>query len=64
MNEEKLFDNRLIERHITQGRVTKEEYEAYLKSLKDSSEKSESLDLVQPIVEQSKDQQAKDKPAE
>ncbi len=57
-SDDKRFDTRLIERHIAQGRVTQEEYDQYLKSLKDSEEKSEKLDLVQPIVEQANDEES------
>lgn len=36
---ESLFDNRVVERNIAAGLVTREEYEAWLASLEDCSEK-------------------------
>ena len=37
-SEESLFDERVVERHIAEGRTTKEAYEAYLASLPDETE--------------------------
>ncbi len=51
MKNEKLFDTRLVERHIEQGLITREEYEAYLGKLEDCADKKVALDLVQPILE-------------
>lgn len=35
---ESLFDIRVVERNIARGKVTREQYEAYLSSLEDVSE--------------------------
>jgi len=37
-SEESLFDSRVVERHIEEGRTTTEAYEAYLASLPDETE--------------------------
>ena len=47
----KKFDLRLVERHIEKGIISREEYEAYLKGLKDSQSKSVAMSPVQPISE-------------
>jgi len=39
------FDSRLIEHNLATGQITKEEYEAHLKSLQDSAAQSASVDL-------------------
>ena len=36
--DESLFDIRVVERNIARGKVTREQYEAYLSSLEDVSE--------------------------
>ena len=36
--DESLFDIRVVERNIARGKVTREQYEAYLSSLEDASE--------------------------
>jgi hypothetical protein len=45
--EETLYDQRLIERHITQGLITREQVKARLKDLPDASELGEATDLEQ-----------------
>ena len=40
---DKLFDVRVVERNITLGKITREEYEAHLASLEDCADKGESL---------------------
>lgn len=42
---ESLFDSRVVERHIAEGRTTKEAYEAYLASLPDETEEGVQSDL-------------------
>ena len=44
------FDNRIVERNISRGIVTREEYEAHLASLTDASENAEAIDVAQPLV--------------
>jgi len=39
------LDARLVEMHLANGQLTKEEYEAYLKSLPDSAPQAASLNL-------------------
>lgn len=39
------FDARLIEQNLASGQITKEEYEAYLKSLPDSGAQAAPLNL-------------------
>ena len=41
--EDFLYDERIVERHIKEGTLSKKEYEKYLKSLPDSEEKGEVL---------------------
>jgi hypothetical protein len=41
--DDKLFDVRVIERHLRNGTVTREQYAAYLESLPDESERAELL---------------------
>ncbi len=36
--DERYFDHRVVEHHIAQGVVTREQYEAYLAGLEDSAE--------------------------
>lgn len=43
------FDNRIVERNIEKGIVTRKEYEEYLASLEDVTEKGEVIDLEQPL---------------
>ncbi len=38
--DESLFDGRTVDRHIAEGRTTKEAYEAYLASLPDDTEEA------------------------
>lgn len=44
-NDEKFYDVRVYERHIKEGNITEKDYENYLKSLPDVSDKSEFLVL-------------------
>jgi hypothetical protein len=39
------FDSRLIEHNLASGQISKQEYEAYLKSLPDSSAQAMALNL-------------------
>jgi hypothetical protein len=39
----KLFDKRVVARHLTQGLITHKQYEDYLKSLPDDIDSSEEL---------------------
>ena len=39
------FDSRLIEHNLATGQITKEEYEAYLKSLPDSATQASAINL-------------------
>jgi hypothetical protein len=41
-----LFDKRLLDRFITRGDITRQNYEAHLASLPDVKDKSEPLSLV------------------
>ena len=41
---EHLFDYRTVERNIAQGRITREEYEAYLAGLEDSAEQATEIE--------------------
>lgn len=40
-----LYDSRLVERHIAQGLVTREQVEKYIASLPDAAELAEVIDL-------------------
>jgi hypothetical protein len=42
---EVLFDARLVERHIRQGLVTREQYEGYLAQLNDVESEADRIDL-------------------
>ena len=49
MAEEKdarLFDTRVVERNIEKGLITREDYEAYLASLEDLTEKADSFEAT------------------
>ena len=41
--DESLFDIRVVERNIARGKVTREQYEAYLASLEDVAEQGEEM---------------------
>lgn len=43
------FDTRLIERNIKRGLITREEYEAYLKDLRDAEDNASTIELEQPL---------------
>lgn len=43
---ERLFDKRVVERNIKRGKVTREQYEAWLSSLEDCAELSEDTETV------------------
>lgn len=43
---ENLFDSRTVERHISEGTVTREEYEAWLASLPDDGDDAEESGIV------------------
>lgn len=38
-----IYDVRLVERHIAEGKITKKDYEAYLRSLESVEENSETI---------------------
>ncbi|HPQ69598.1 MAG TPA: hypothetical protein PKW95_10760 [bacterium] len=38
-----IYDVRLVERHIAEGKITKKDYEAYLRSLDSVEENSETI---------------------
>lgn len=42
--DESLFDIRVVDRNIARGKVTREQYEAYLGSLEDLTEQSTDMD--------------------
>lgn len=42
-NEEFIFDNRIVQRNIRDGRADRQEYEKYLASLPDLEDQSETL---------------------
>ena len=44
-SEDAIFDSRVVERHIAEGRTTQEAYTAYLKSLPDETEEVIQSDL-------------------
>jgi hypothetical protein len=44
--DESLFDIRVVERNIARGKVTREQYEAYLASLEDVSDKGQETETV------------------
>jgi len=46
-----LFDKRLVEKNIRRGLVTRKEYNAYLKSIEDSTENLEHLELEEESEE-------------
>jgi len=48
--EDFLYDERIVERHIKDGTVSKKDYEKYLKSLPDSEEKGEVLIIEEDEV--------------
>ena len=48
--EDFLYDERIVERHIKEGTLSKKEYEKYLKSLPDSEEKGEVLIIEEDEV--------------
>ena len=41
MNENRLLDNRIVERNIKAGKVTQEDYSAFLESLEDCADEAE-----------------------
>ncbi|MBM4390827.1 MAG: hypothetical protein FJ090_06865 [Deltaproteobacteria bacterium] len=43
--DESLFDGRTVDRHIAEGRTTREAYEAYLASLPDDTEEATESDV-------------------
>jgi hypothetical protein len=51
-----LFDKRVVERNITRGLVTREDYEKYLSSLEDSAEHSIEVEAQFLHREQAKQQ--------
>ena len=44
MDDLHLFDERVVERYIKKGKVTREQYESYLASLPDLAEEAEAVD--------------------
>jgi hypothetical protein len=46
--DEILFDVRLVERHITRGLITRDQWEKYRAQSTDVTENSESFDVEQP----------------
>lgn len=48
---ESLFDVRLLEYNLSQGIITKEEYQKYLASLPDSKENSMTVELDETATE-------------
>ena len=44
--DERLFDKRVVERNIKRGKITREQYEAWLASLEDCSELSVDTETV------------------
>ncbi|MBQ9242306.1 MAG: hypothetical protein IJ165_03635 [Proteobacteria bacterium] len=63
MYDEKKFDKRLIDRHLSGGaiemaRITKEELQAHLDALPDLADKCEPVSVVQPIFEKNEDAEA------
>ena len=48
--EDFLYDERIVERHIKDGTVSKKDYEKHLKSLPDSEEKGEVLIIEEDEV--------------
>jgi len=44
--DERLFDKRVVERNIKRGKVTREQYEAWLASLEDCGDLSEDTETV------------------
>ncbi|MBF0299118.1 MAG: hypothetical protein HQK51_10385 [Oligoflexia bacterium] len=49
--EEKLYDNRLRDKFIADGRITKTQVDTYLDSLPDDQEKSLLIDLESPSTQ-------------
>ena len=45
------FDNRLIERNIEKGIITREEYNEYIANLADAEKNAETLALTQPLFD-------------
>lgn len=50
--DEKLYDVRVAERYIKEGRLTQKNYEGYIKKLPDVSDKSEILNIDEEIDEE------------
>ena len=44
--DERLFDKRVVERNIKRGKITREQYEAWLASLEDCTELSAETETV------------------
>ena len=42
---ERMFDSRVVERHIARGLVTREQYDAYIASLQDDAEAGEQSEV-------------------
>lgn len=47
----RLFDTRTVERNIKRGLITRKEYERFLKSLQDATEKVAPADAAAPAAE-------------
>lgn len=56
---EHLFDSRTVERNIAQGRITREEYNAYLAGLEDSEEQSTKIEaeFVEGVLDDKEDKE-------
>jgi hypothetical protein len=63
VKDERLFDVRVVERNIRSGRVTREEYEAYLAQLSDAKDKSVQMeaDFVEGVLLAAQARQARRK---
>lgn len=54
------FDKRLVERNITSGLITKEEYDEYLAKLPDVSDNAEVLNIPLPGTEEADESEDKE----
>ena len=62
MPDERLFDQRVVERNIASGRITRKQYEEYLSALEDSEENQDVIEseFVDGVLEDEEDEDTED----